>query len=429
VEGFQRIRLWGYVDIPHKMGEALVCAWGEFSPGGMLTLVKPLASWNGLSATPIGPEELEPALHPFGQARLLPAVAYTSDDVLSWELRHLFADSWVCLGRDDELCCDSHGRPITQRGVVVGDVAVLLTFPSDGAVQALANTCRHRGHEILPDGLAHSRQSLICPYHAWNYTLEGSLAKAPGFDSVSGFDPSEFGLVRLPTTVWHGWVFVNGTGDAPPFADHLGDLDSLVAPYQPEALVRRAHHEYEVAANWKIIVENYHECYHCPLIHPELCRVSPPTSGANFDLAGAWVGGSMDLRDGSVTMSLSGTSDGTPIGGVDPRIVLYLGLFPNLLISPHPDYVMTHRLMPLTPALTIVECAWYFVDDAADPSYAVDFWDLTNRQDWAACESVQRGLTSPHFKPGPFAPNEDAVYQWVTMIARSYKGIPPHVLP
>jgi Rieske 2Fe-2S family protein len=106
--------------------------------------------------------------------------------------------------------------------------------------------------------------------------------------------------------------------------------------------------------------------------------------------------------------------------------VLYLGLFPNLLISPHPDYVMTHRMKPLAPDRTQVECAWYFLPDesgaAPDPTYAVEFWDRTNRQDWGACESVQRGLASPHFRPGPLAPNEDAVHQFVTMVARGYLG-------
>jgi Rieske 2Fe-2S family protein len=129
-----------------------------------------------------------------------------------------------------------------------------------------------------------------------------------------------------------------------------------------------------------------------------------------------------------VTMSLDGRSMGRPIDGVDPRAVLYLGLFPNLLISLHPDYVMTHRMTPLAPDRTHVECAWYFRadDDGAPPdaSYAVDFWDRTNRQDWAACESVQRGLASPHFRPGPLAPNEDAVHQFVTMVARGYLGQP-----
>ena len=107
--------------------------------------------------------------------------------------------------------------------------------------------------------------------------------------------------------------------------------------------------------------------------------------------------------------------------------MLYLGLFPNLLISLHPDYVMTHRMVPLAPDRTWIECSWYFVSADVDPAYAVDFWDLTNRQDWRACESVQRGLTSPHFRPGPLSPSEDAVHQWVHMVARGYQGIAPHV--
>ena len=379
------------------------------------------------AAAPIAQDELATALLPFGQATMLPAVAYTSDDVLAWELRHLYAGSWVCVGRADALRRGGEEETVSQRALVIGDVPVLLTFPPDGGVRALANTCRHRGHEILPEGTANARRALLCPYHAWRYGLDGSLANAPGFDGVTGFTPADNSLVRLPAAIWHGWALVNASGAGAPLADHLGDLGALVAPYHPEALVCRARLGYEVAANWKVVVENYHECYHCPLIHPELCQVSPPTSGANFDLTGAWVGGSMDLRDGADTMSLSGASAAVPIDGVDHRVVLYLGLFPNLLISLHPDYVMTHRLTPLEPARTSVECRWYFVDADVDPSYAVEFWDLTNRQDWAACESVQRGLSSPHFRPGPFAPNEDAVHQWVTMVARAYSGIPPHV--
>jgi Rieske 2Fe-2S family protein len=102
--------------------------------------------------------------------------------------------------------------------------------------------------------------------------------------------------------------------------------------------------------------------------------------------------------------------------------VHYFGLFPDLLISLHPDYVMTHRLRPLAPDHTRVECSWYAPDGA---DHAVEFWDRTNRQDWNACESVQRGLASPHFRPGPFAPNEDAVHRWVRTIARAYQGNPP----
>jgi Rieske 2Fe-2S family protein len=180
-----------------------------------------------------------------------------------------------------------------------------------------------------------------------------------------------------------------------------------------------------LSGNWKLVHENYHECYHCPLIHPELCRVTPPTSGDNYDLPGAWVGGSMVLREGMATMSLTGESGGHPIRGVDPARVEYVHLLPNLLVSAHPDYVMTHRLLPLAPGRTWVECSWYLRPGpdgtVPDPSYAVEFWDLTNRQDWAACESVQRGLGSPHFSPGPFAPNEDAVARFVHLVTSAYR--------
>jgi Rieske 2Fe-2S family protein len=202
-----------------------------------------------------------------------------------------------------------------------------------------------------------------------------------------------------------------------------------VAAYRPERLVVKAGHRYQVAANWKLIVENYHECYHCPSIHPELCVVTPPNSGENWRDpvadAGAWAGGSMRLRDHAQTMSLDGVSHGVALSDVDPRSVNYLGLFPNLLMSLHPDYVLTHRLTPVAPESTVVECEWLFDDSVTDPSYAVEFWDVTNRQDWAACESVQRGVRSPHYRPGPLAPNENAVYDWVQMVARAYRGLSP----
>ena len=110
-----------------------------------------------------------------------------------------------------------------------------------------------------------------------------------------------------------------------------------------------AAHSYDAAANWKILSENYHECYHCPTIHPELCSVSPPHSGENYDSSGAWIGGWMELRDGAATMSLDGHSDGVPLRGLSGdglRTVIYVGIFPNVLLSLHPDYVMTHVLVP-----------------------------------------------------------------------------------
>lgn len=365
---------------------------------------------------PLPGADLAEALAPFGSSRMLPARAYTAPDVLDWERRHLFAGTWSCAGRREDLLPDG----TTQRALVVGDVGVLLTRDGE-RITALANTCRHRGHELLGAGESSPRQSVVCPYHAWTYGLTGDLRRAPGFPDT----PSGHALVPLPVREWHGWLFVNATGEAGDFAAHVGALADLVAPYAPHRLHLAARHDYQVRANWKVIVENYQECYHCPLIHPELCAVSPPASGDNYDLPGAWVGGAMDLRGHAETMSLDGRSRGEFLPGVDRSRVLYLALVPDLLLSLHPDYVMTHRLVPVSPGSTSVECSWYVPPGVRDASYAEEFWDRTNRQDWAACESVQRGLNSPHFRPGPFAPNEDAVHQWVTLIGNAYLGNVP----
>jgi Rieske 2Fe-2S family protein len=362
---------------------------------------------------------------------MMPAGAYTGPEVLAWELRNLFAGSWTCLGRFAELLPSGDGgRPVQQRAVKVGDISALLVAAPESVSgsRLFANTCRHRGHELLADGETSSRQTVQCPYHAWTYDRAGALLAAPGFRDLAGFEPGEHGLVELPVARWQGWVFghaLHPLGDprVPAFADHLGELGSVLDPYAAGALELADRHTYEVAAGWKVIAENYHECYHCPLIHPELCTISPPTSGVNYDRPGAWVGGSMDLRDGMRTMSMTGRLAASPLPGVSPTRVEYLHLLPNLLVSAHPDYVMTHRLVPLAPDRTWVECSWLVTPDAVSggAAGAVEFWDLTNRQDWAACESVQRGLSSPHFRPGPFAPNEDAVAQLVALIGRAYR--------
>src|SRR6266516_4790676 len=182
------------------------------------------------AAPPPGPAELGEALREFGRSRMLPRAAYTSERVLAFEMERLFAGSWVCVARAEDL--------------------------------------RDPGDQLA----------------------------APGMRDAPGFEAPAHGLVSLPLEEWHGFVMVNASGDAPPLHRHLGALDELVAPYRPERLVAMASHEYQPSANWKVLCENYHECYHCPRIHPELCRVSPPTSCHNYELPGACVGGSMDLR-------------------------------------------------------------------------------------------------------------------------------------
>jgi Rieske 2Fe-2S family protein len=235
---------------------------------------------------------------------------------------------------------------------------------------------------------------------------------------------------RRPDSIsWRGWEFGNVSGDATPFERHVGYIDEYLAPYEPERLVVGAHHTYELAANWKLINENYQECYHCSEIHPELCRVSPPESGGRLPHDGLYVSGPMDLRPEAETMSLDGRSGGIPLRGLSGELlrqVGYVGLWPNLLISPHPDYVLTHRIEPLAADRSLVECEWLFPPELVerpdfDPSWAVEFWDVTNGEDWDAVESIQRGAGSRGFRPGPLSAWwELGVYLFVQMVATGY---------
>jgi phenylpropionate dioxygenase-like ring-hydroxylating dioxygenase large terminal subunit len=373
---------------------------------------------------PIAAEAIDRALAPFGESTTLPAPAFTSDEVFAWEQRRFFEGSWVCLGRSTDV-----PEPGDRRAVDIGSEGVVLVRDEAGELRGFSNVCRHRGHQVVePDG-ATNAPVIRCPYHAWVYGLDGRLKGAADFADVPSFEVGQYRLAPVRVAEWHGWVFVNASGDAPPFDEHVGNLEPLVAPYEPQRLVAAARHAYVVQANWKLITENYHECYHCSSIHPELCRVTPPTSGVTFEPDAAWVGGSMDLMDHAVTMSLTGESHGIMLRGLDRerrRQVLYLGLFPNVLISLHPDYVMTHVLTPLGPGRTRVVCEWLFAPEAAhrdgfDPSYAVEFWDITNKQDWHACESVQRGMASRAHRPGPLSPREEDVYQFITLVAKAYR--------
>jgi Rieske 2Fe-2S family protein len=384
---------------------------------------------------PIDPELLRPVLGTgLGSSRTLPAQAYVSSDVFDWEMEHFFEAGWVCLGRADDLAVTGD-----QRAFRVGDEGVLVVRDVDGTLRAYANTCRHRGHELLEPETSRNERVIKCPYHAWVYRLDGALAGAPRFGDVDGFDRSDHPLISARVAEWHGWVFVNTGGDAPALDAYVGNLDGLIAAWEPDRLFVAATHEYVIGANWKTITENYHECYHCPSIHPELCVVTPVDSGQNLPHEGMWVGGSMRLKDFAETMSLTGKSKGITLRGLDDeqrRQVSYFGLFPNLLLSLHPDYVLTHRFEPVGPRETRVECQWLFPPEATevpgfDPVYAVEFWDITNREDWVACESVARGHRSAGFRQGPFAWSEDEVHALMAMVARGYldgrASVPPQV--
>jgi Rieske 2Fe-2S family protein len=377
-----------------------------------------------IDAAVIRPAELDAVGDPATTGCMLPAAAYLDDRVLAWERSNLFAGAWVCAGRSGAL--DTAGA---RAAVAVADDQLVLVRGADGVLRGFFNACRHRAHELMPCGTADDQSSIQCPYHGWRYGLDGALLSTPHFEAPPDFDRGRHGLTPVAVEEWHGWAMVDVSGRAPPLHRFVDGLEARIAPYEPARLTVGGTHDYEVAANWKLIVENYHECFHCPRIHPELCAVSPASSGENHDgHDGMWIGGWQDLRRHADTMSLTGASDGTTLRGIDDlarRRIDYIGVLPNLLISLHPDYVLTHRLEPIAAGRTAVECQWLFDPDAAgrhdfDPSYAIDFWDITNRQDWAACEAVQRGVGSRGYRPGPFGADEDAVAAFTRLIAHAY---------
>ena len=232
---------------------------------------------------------------------------------------------------------------------------------------------------------------------------------------------------------WHGWVFVHALNDIERRAGELRRRTSARWRVSSRRTRRRAlefggAHSYEVAANWKVITENYHECYHCPLIHPELCQVTPPGSGENYDLPGAWVGGWMDLRDGMADdVDHRRVRRASDRGASTRRRVVYLGLFPNLLISPHPDYVMTHRHGAAGPGPHLGRVL--LVLPGRERRRPVVRGRVLGHHQPAGLVRVRVGAArtaSPHFRPGPFGPNEDAVHHFVTMVGARLPRTPLH---
>lgn len=379
-----------------------------------------------MSQAPLNTHDLEKVVAPFGQNRTFTADAYLSKDVFDWEMENLFRSTWMCVGRGDELVAPGQIRAID----VAGEGVLLARDRDNGTLTAFSNVCRHRGHELAPVGEAIDARLIRCPYHAWSYRFNGDLRAAPTFTQTPNFDMSEFPLVGIAVTEYMGWVWVDLSGEAPPIETHFGNLADMVVPYETDRISTAAVHSYVVDANWKIIVENYNECYHCSSIHPELCEVTPTDSGYDHQPTGMWCGGTMTLKDHAVTMSLSGESNGINFRNIDAdmaRHVWYLTVVPNLLLSIHPDYVMTHRLVPLSPEQTFIECSWLFPPEALelegfDPAYAVDFWDITNREDWTACENVMKGVRHKGYRPGPLSSWEGTVYQFLAVMGNLYLG-------
>ena len=342
--------------------------------------------------------------------KTLPRASYLDAGEFQREYAAVFESGWVCVGRSDTLT-----EPGDYLAIRLQDQSLLVVRAENGELGAFYNVCRHRGTELVPlkDPGPVSGQfsrSIVCPYHAWSYHLDGRLRGTPHLT----IDADGVSLYTMPLAEWGGFIFICLAPSYDiPLAQALGDGAARLQRY-PLADLRVGHTiTYDVEANWKVIVENYNECYHCGPIHPELCQIVPAFKqggGNGLD----WDDG-VPHRDGANTFTASGTTARAPFSGLsNTEKTHHKGelFYPNLMLSLSMDHVAAFYLWPQDARRTRIQCDFLFHPDELskpdfDGSDAIEFWDVVNQQDWSICESVQRGMRNKVFEHGYYAPMED----------------------
>lgn len=355
----------------------------------------------------------------------LPSAFYLSEEIYAKEKEKIFCSEWFCAAREEAVA-----NPGDYLVLDVAGESVLLVRAKDGKLYAHYNVCRHRGARLCaaPDEILFPGEPQLsggvlgttgirCPYHQWTYGLDGKLQNAPYLREEAGFCKSDFSLYPVGVSEWGGFVFLNlspqsGNPGESLFAQ-LGEAVDRVKRY-PLRDLRSAHRiSYDVFANWKVILENYNECYHCGGVHPELCEVVPAfrqNGGANLE----WERG-VPHREGAHTFTATGTTSRAPFPGLnEDEKVRHKGelIYPNFMLSLASDHATAFTLWPQGTDRTKVICDFLFHPEEIakpgfDPTDAVDFWDVVNRQDWEICKRVQQGMGSRVHKSGYYAPMED----------------------
>ncbi len=387
-------------------------------------------------------------------AKSLPQKYFVSPDIFAKEQSEIFSKQWLLVGHQSQIA-KSGDYFLAQ---IAGE-SLIVVRDQTSAIKGFYNVCRHRGTRLKEDASGHA-SAIQCPYHAWTYGLDGRLIGAPHMDEVPGFDKANYPLHPVNVGLWEGFIFINlNDGEA-----HLrseatarqrsGDFISLERWFAPlngkfshwnMSILRPAKRiEYDVHANWKLMFENYSECYHCPGVHPMLSKVSPYDSAENDLAEGPFLGGFMKINPGK-SLSMSGNACALPIEHDHPpspgygaageqkhekestQRVFYYSIFPNMLLSLHPEYVMVHQLWPQSPERTLIVCDWFFHPDAFarkdfKPEDAIEFWDMTNKQDWHVCELSQQGIASRAYKPGPYSSRGRIPAAWDEYYLRQMSG-------
>lgn len=346
------------------------------------------------------------------QPMTLPGRYYTDGAIFKQEMETFFFNKWICVGRTEQIrnVGDFFLREVAGESIIITrDMGIQL--------RAFYNVCRHRGTRICTQEFGSFAARIQCPYHAWTYGLDGNLLATPHMEQAE-FRREDYPLHSVHVDAWDGHIFLNLSPPSrpkpQPLAAQLADLPQKFAPWQMKDLSFYKRIVYEVKANWKLIVSNYNECMHCPVLHPLLSKVTDYLSGENDSPQPGYIGGSMEFKGGALTMSMDGAIRRDYLPGLTEtqrKQTLYYTVYPNLFLSLHPDYMMTHTLWPLAVDSTRIICEWHFhPTEMAKPGFqaedAVQFWDATNREDWGISEQSQQGIRSRAYAPGPYSPRE-----------------------
>jgi Rieske 2Fe-2S family protein len=343
----------------------------------------------------------------------LPGADYTSASLFEVERERLFHGTWFCAARVDTVA--------EARAFAVVDVAgesVIILRDGRGELRAFFNVCRHRGARLC-DGGGRLPHAIRCPYHAWSYGLDGSLLGTPNVREGERLPREQFGLVPVALEEWDGFLWVNVSGTAAPLHDQFlrygSDDPDQWSRYGLAELVVGAQRQYDVAANWKIIVENYNECLHCPTVHPSLAPVVPVYRFGEVEEVPGEGGSGNRLADGLTSFSPTGRSALPTLSGLtdeDANTFYGVTLLPNLIVNYHSDNVSTFHLFPQAPGRTRVLCDYLFrpetvAADGFDPAEVVEFRHGLALEDWAVCERAQQGMGSRSFAAGGVLPYAD----------------------
>ena len=370
-------------------------------------------------------------------AKTLAQRYFVSPEIFAQEQSKIFSKQWILVGHQSQIpkAGDYFSSEVAGESLIVVRDHSSTREPAGAerpgraarsvdereasqSIRGFYNVCRHRGTRLREDQTGHA-SAIQCPYHAWTYGLDGRLVGAPHMDGVPGFDKADYSLHPVHLGVWEGFIFVN-LSDSPTLLDKwFAPLAEKFSHWNLPILRSAKRIDYNVQANWKLIFENYSECYHCPGVHPALSKLSPYDSAENDLTEGPFLGGFMSITKGN-SLTTSGKSCALSVGDFgdeDFHRVFYYSIFPNMLLSLHPDYSMVHQLRPLSPDRTLILCDWCFNPEAFEredfkPDDAIEFWDMTNKQDWHVCELSQQGIASRAYKPGPYSPRESIPAAW-----------------